>query len=235
MTQAHLAPDLTAALWQAAHDWLAGVLRAFGQPARMARLAHTACAALKRELKALESLVLKLLLIEASHLHSFPDARAARGPGPMNTPVAERDAARAVPCIHAKMVMDPGLGASRQSGNGWVEDPANPETWRVRFSLRLPQIPPRRRHAPTRRPRPTRPASALELARRCEALRRVLADPTSAVARLARKLRKLGARAYAAARRIALLRPRDLPCTAMLYAHACVRAHDGAHHFRGSG
>ena len=224
MTQAHLAPDLTAALWQAAHDWLAGVLRAFGQPARIARLAQSACAALKRELKALESLVLKLLLIEASSLHAPP---ASSRQGPLD--ILQRSEAQ---LRHAGW--KPAVPS--ETARGRTEDPANPETWSVRFNLRLPQIRARRRrHAPTRRPRPTRPASALELARRCEALRRVLADPTSAIARLARKLRKLGARAYAAARRIALLRPRDLPCTPMLYAYASVRAHDGAHSFRGSG
>ena len=121
-----------------------------------------------------------------------------------------------------------------------TEDPHNPETWRVRFNLRLPHIRTRRRrNARTQRLAPrqgaARAAQPLDLARRCEALRRVLADPTSTVARLARKLRTLGARAYAAARRIALLRPRDLPCTPMLYAHASVRAHDGAQQYRGDG
>jgi hypothetical protein len=229
MTQAHLAPDLTAALWQAAHYWLAGVLRAFGQPARIARLAQSACGALKRELKALESLVLKLLLIEASSL-DVPPASSRQGPLDNRQHRAGLRDAGWKPAVRCED------STRSNTANRRVEDLANPETWSVRFSLRLPQIRARRRrHAPARRPRPTRPASPLELARRCEALRRVLADPTSAVTRLARKLRKLGARAYAAARRIALLRPRDLPCTAMLYAHACVRAHDGAHHFRGSG
>jgi hypothetical protein len=50
-------------------------------------------------------------------------------------------------------------------------------------------------------------AKATRLARRFEALRRVLADPRRAIAALARKLAALGERARAFARRIALASP----------------------------
>jgi hypothetical protein len=212
MTPSHLAPDPSAIFWQAACDWLAALLRAFGQPARIARLGQAACAALARELKALEALVLKLLLIEAA-AHPLRDASATR-----------RAACAAL------------AGASTPAAHS--ENLADPETWRVRFSPRLPQIrPARRRGACTRRPRtsPPPPPHPMHLARRCEALRRVLADPMPAVARLARKLHALGARARATARRIALARPHLLPCPSMLFAHATVRAHDVAASFRGSG
>jgi hypothetical protein len=206
MTTASIASDPIAALWQAAHDWLADTWRAFGPPERIARLARAACAALARELRALELLVLKLLLIEAARLpacgvtHTHAPARAA------SCPVLRRQ------CVSPRIPNTP------------------------RFSLRLPQARTQsRRRAQRQRPRPARALDPLDLARRCEALRRVLADPMPAVARLARKLHALGARAYAAARRIALVRPRRLPRAPMLYAHASVRAHDGACQFRGSG
>jgi hypothetical protein len=61
-------------------------------------------------------------------------------------------------------------------------------------------------------------AKAIRLARRYEAIKRLLADPRAAVLTLARRLRKLGAGAYLAARRIAraivprYIRERDPTC-----------------------
>jgi hypothetical protein len=52
-------------------------------------------------------------------------------------------------------------------------------------------------------------ARARTLARRFEALRRILADPRRAAIALARRLAALGARACAIARRIALVAPRQ--------------------------
>jgi hypothetical protein len=207
MTTAPIASDPIAALWQAAHDWLADTWRTFGPPERIARLARAALAALARELRALELLVLKLLLIEAAGLPGLAHAHAP---------------ARAASCPLMRC--------------GCVSPRTSPIPNAPRFSLRLPQARTQsRRRSQRQRPRPARAPDPLDLARRCEALRRVLADPMPAVARLARKLHALGARAYAAARRIALLRPRRVPRAPMLYAHASVRAHDGACQFRGSG
>jgi hypothetical protein len=75
-------------------------------------------------------------------------------------------------------------------------------------------------------PEPIRAAAhARRLARRFEALRRVLSDPRAAIAALARKLAALGAAAHAAARRIALWRPRA-PHASIPHGHAMVAAHD---------
>ena len=63
MTTLLLLPDPIAILWQGARAWLADTLRMFGGPATIAR--H-ACLAFKRRLALLESLVMKLLLIEAA-------------------------------------------------------------------------------------------------------------------------------------------------------------------------
>jgi hypothetical protein len=208
MTTLHLLPDPIAVLWQGARAWLADTLRLFGGPATIAR---SACAAFKRRLALLESLIMKLLLIEAARQSDLNDAgvethKAARpaAPGPRRR-AAEEDAARS-------------------------------ETWRVRFRPRMPR---RARHgASAQRPAPrlrhARPdsAHAMRLARRFEALRRVLADPRRAIATLARKLRALAARAYAAARAIAMSSPRQ--GGGMVHAHALVHACDWSRIFRNS-
>jgi hypothetical protein len=117
------------------------------------------------------------------------------------------------------LTVTPGLSAARRSE-------ARPETWRVRFSLRLPSAPSPRRRAHTGRRCAASEPRPLDLARRCEALRRVLDDPAPAIARLARRLYALAERAPAVARRIALQRPRALRRAPLLFAHACVRAYD---------
>ena len=208
MTTLLLLPDPIAVLWQGARAWLADTLRMFGGPATIAR---SACLAFKRRLALLESLVMKLLLIEAARQNELGDA-----------PLEKRETAQpATPC---------------QRRRASEEDPRRSETWRVRFRPRMP------RHAlhsasaqrPAPRPRHARPdsARALRLARRFEALRRVLADPRSAIAALARKLRALGAGAYAAARAIAMSLPRQ--GGGMVHAHALVHACDWSRIYRNS-
>jgi hypothetical protein len=73
---------------------------------------------------------------------------------------------------------------------------------------------------------------ARALARRFEAVRRVIADPRRAIAALARRLRALGKRALVLARAIALSRPPCCVGAPMPFAHAMVRACDasGAFH-----
>ena len=193
--------DPIAALWQAAHAWLAVVLRTFGAPTDIAALAGEACLALKRELRALHALVLKLLLIEAARL-----------------PPQHPPSRRAVPAVRS--------AAPRICH-------AN-ETWRVRFSLRLPPMLKPRRRAILSRPRAARTPDPRALARACEALHRVLDDPMPAARRLARKLHALGACA-APPQRIALFRPRVLPREPMTHAHAIVRAHDCVGAFQDTG
>jgi hypothetical protein len=78
--------DPIAGLWQDARAWFADLAVRFGAPARIAALARDACAALGRELRALESLVLKLLLIEAAR--QGPNQGAARARVAWAQPVA---------------------------------------------------------------------------------------------------------------------------------------------------
>jgi hypothetical protein len=247
MTTASLTTDPIADLWREARSWLADAMRDFLGPAEIARaLARKARMAIKRRLVLIEALVMKLLLIEAARLHPFPDARAARSPGPMTAIAASRFAPASASRLQTSAVMDPGLGAARQSGNGCAEDAADPSTWRVRFCVRVPPDPQRPAHAPPRdtggprirdlgppllvrdiwreqarrqlidrlRPKPDAEAAhrrnqakAARLARRFEAVRRVLADPRRAIAALARKLAALGPGARAFARRSALAAP----------------------------
>jgi hypothetical protein len=207
MTKETLALDPIAALWRAARAALAQMLRAFGDPAAVAR---AACDGFRRRLAVLDSLVAKLLLIEAARSHALP--------------------ARCAPSAKAGAIAQ----AARRSA---PEDPARPETWRVRFHTRMPgsRRHARARYAPSPRSSCARPACVpariRRLARRYEALRRVLADPRRAILALARKLRALGARAYAAARRIALAVPRGVEA-GMTHAHALVHACDSSRIYR---
>src|SRR5262245_26156260 len=99
--------DPIADLWQSARAWFAQLTASFGAPAKLAR---EACAAFRRDLAALRSVVLKLLLVEAALM-----PRAAAAP--------------------PRAAMQTTAPAAR------VDDVARPETWTVRFSLRLPCAP----------------------------------------------------------------------------------------------
>ena len=217
-------------LWRTLRAWLADALRR--GPAAVARLVtRQAQNAVARRLRMIESLLLKLLLVEAAQLHPFPGRGEAASPGPINADAGEQAAANAARRLHATVSMGPGLGAARQSGNGWVEDPANSKTWRVRFRPRLRGLlpkPPRPRAAPHARTVAAPPNPVLrarKLARRLEALRRVIAQPRRAVAALARRLHALGAAARAVAHAIALWRPRGA-APSLTLAHAIVHASD---------
>jgi hypothetical protein len=204
------APTPIAELWRTARAWFAEALDIFGG-AYTIRLTFSASArrTIARQLKALETLAMKLLVIEAATL-SLP----ARAQSPRAARSAQRRAIRAT-------------------------DPARPETWRVTFRLQIPPEPtdktaPRFRSlGPSRfiravvldpkalakklallsnlrakRDDETRARTKAEkLARRCEALRRVFANPIPSARRLKRKLLALKQRSFAAATRIAILRP----------------------------
>lgn len=178
----------------------------FGGPQNIRRTVdRIARRAIARELKALEALVMKLLLIEAAKLAPRPPApqRARRAP-------------------------------TRQGRTTTAIDPAQPETWRVCYQIQIPPEPaprfaPRIRSlGPSRFIRATvlsakaltqlatkranttetrEHASAEKLARRFEALRRVFANPLPRARRLQRKPSALKQRAFAAAKRIALRKP----------------------------
>ena len=188
MTQAnHVPNDPIAQLWRIARAWIADAVHAFGAPAEVARtLSRFARAGLARRLRALETLVLKLLLVEAARLPP-PRATYAR------TRAAAVHVARARP----------------------APDPERPETWRVRFQLptgahddhAARPAPPARAIAPRAASSAHARAKAEKLARRLEALIRVAADPAPHARRLRRKLAALGQRAYDAAMRIAIRQP----------------------------
>lgn len=187
-------------LWRQARAQFADALRALRSAAVVAViLARSAYDTVKARLRLLESLVLKLLLIEAARA-LLPDETSAS--------LTQAHAHRK-PAPHHR------------------EDPADPATWRVRFRPRIPRDSHRPRAPAIARLRTPAPSSinAIALARRFEALRRVLADPRRAIAALAARLRALGAAAHAVARRIALYVPR---CKAQGSTHAAalVRAHD---------
>ena len=215
MTNASLPADPITQLWRHARAWLAGMLCDFISPARVARaIAHHARIAFRKRLRLLELLVLKLLLIEA-----------ARSPVMSCKPMP----AGSRRCSETGLLQSGGAAVAGQRAEdrrAHAEHPDHPITWRVRFHTPWP----RRRQGPrasTRRV-PRAPACAqtlaLELARRFESLRRVIADPRRAIAALARKLQALGPAARAFARAIALASPRQ--GGGPIFADATVRAHD---------
>jgi hypothetical protein len=69
---ASTSPPSLSQLWQSAHAWLADMLGVFAAPGALAELTREACAALGRELRALECFVLKLLLVEAARFPHSP-------------------------------------------------------------------------------------------------------------------------------------------------------------------
>lgn len=198
------APTPIATLWQNARAWFADALDVFGGPENIRRIVdRLARRTIARQLKALEALVMKLLLIEAANLAPRPAA-------PQRTRAASPQQGRTTSAI----------------------DPTQPETWRVCYQIQIPPEP-TPRFAPRIRSlgrsrfiRATvlsakallatkcantietrEHASAEKLARRFEALRRVFANPLPRARRLQRKLLALKQRAFAAAKRIALRKP----------------------------
>jgi len=220
------APTPIATLWQTARAWFADVLDSFGGPQKIQHtLDRIARRAIKRQLKALEALVMKLLLIEAAKLR------------PLAVTTQRASAARR------------GQGRAAQGA-----DLNRPETWRVCFQLHIPPEPPEPKNtgprfrslAPPRfiravvvdakalaktfahmaamRAKSTTEArehaNAAKLARRFEALRRVFADPLPRARRLKQKLWALKRSAFAAAKRIAVLKPPQRQLDPILHERA---------------
>jgi len=205
-------------LWKIARMWLVSAVARFGSPALIATLVERRVRrVLTRRVVALETLVMKLLLVEAARLGE-PPSRHSRA--------------------HAE------ASAARRAAAGWAvrgQDSADPGKWRVRFQLRIPPEPrPPWISAPNAGPRirdlgsplhvrdiyadkarRTRLAQlaaaraarsahsearertkAARLARRFEALKRTIDDPAPHARRLLRKLAAFKERAHAAAMRI---------------------------------
>ena len=233
MTNASHPTDPIAQLWRHARAWLAEMLCDFISPAHVARtIAHHARIAFHKRLQLLELLVLKLLLIEAARVFQARPCKpmpagsqrssAIGSPEPSTVAVAaQRTEDRRLPAR---------LGEAETASlrrRAHAEHPDLPITWRVRF-----HTPGRRQNtpAPTLRAPPRAPACAqtlaLRLARRFEALRRVIADPRRAIAALARKLHALAGAARAFAHAIALASPRQ--GGGLLFANAIVYARDAS-------
>jgi hypothetical protein len=192
MNTVQTSPPPTQALWERARASYARAVAAIGEPAAVAALA-----ALSRDLRRiiigwvarLEHVVRKLLLAEAGRLFETNGLPALCRP-PFRGEVRKERAAR---MRHL--------------------DSTRPETWPARFRFALPRDPravpdaraPRIRalwdDAPSCAPPPTRLARlperqdiAVRLARRLEAMRRVLVDPMPIAQRLARGLYRLARR-----------------------------------------
>ena len=207
------APAPIADLWKSARALLADALSAFGGPQQIQRtLDRIARGVIRRQLKALEVLVMKLLLIEAAKLKE-------RGSSDPHSPASPNQA---------------GL----KTRAPFAADPARPETWRVCFQLHIPPEPKETTGPRIRSLGPSRltravvvdvktfaklaslaaarasisneerdSAAAARLARRFEALRRAFANPAPRARRLKHKLIALKQRAVAAARRIVAHKP----------------------------
>jgi len=212
----HIAPPPSSTpIWDRLRATFDRVIAAVGAPAAIVLLSLTTRRArynIVRQLLALECLVRRLLLAEAAAL-APPEAE--RGPRLITIP------------MRAPGLVTPLNHAPRRTSRSRPRpiDPARPETWSAQFSLSLPRDPsvPLDRNAPRIRalwgrnappapppeltPRNRRPASFL-LARRFEAIRRVLNDPAPHARRLALAQRRAMARSPEVARRYALMSPR---------------------------
>ncbi|MCX7357393.1 MAG: hypothetical protein NT015_04510 [Alphaproteobacteria bacterium] len=182
-------PPTNAALWDRLRATFARVIAAIGAPAAIALLSlssRNTRLTILRQLFMLESLVRKLLFAE---LATRLTVSAERGPR----------------LIHIRL--RPGLAIVNPPRQHAPRHPrtldiAHPETWSAPFALAIPRDPRflRKRNAPRIRdlwgpnPRPIEPApraprhqraAPFRIARRFEALRRVLNDPAPHIRRLA--------------------------------------------------
>lgn len=214
-------PPATTPLWARLRALFERVIAAIGAPAFIAALtlAPGMRTGIVRQLALIELLARKLLLAEASAL---APAATSRGPRLVEINLAA-SGLYTVPQTRRR---------TRARSSGRIIDPYNPETWSARFALAMPrdERAVQDRRAPRIRalwgdtitpPAPPEPAprqhasEAFRIARRAEALRRMLNDPTRHVHRLARS------------RRFGVARTHD---TITRYAFAVSRRFVGDHH-----
>ncbi len=186
----------TASLWERTRAMFARAVAAVGAPAAIAALTllpHSARAEIMRWLFLLESIVRKLLLADAG---SLPPPSKQSGPKLIEIPLRGMCAPPANQTSPAKQ---------RPGARAKSIDLTQPETWPAQFALSLPRAPtvPEGSAARIRDPWSAQPPlpppsaptlrrsqfAALQLARRFEAIRRVLNDPLPHVRRLALALR----------------------------------------------
>ena len=205
-------PPTNTALWDRLRATFARVIAVIGAPAAIALLSlstRSTRLSILRQLFMLESLVRKLLFAELAALAAAP---ADRSPRLTHIPVR------------------PGLVIVNPAGKRTPRQPrpldlAHPETWSAPFALALPRDSRlvRDRNAPRIRalwgasPRPVEPpprapqrrrSTPLRIARRFEALRRVLNDPAPHVRRLAKAQCRALNRAPNVVSQYALMSPR---------------------------
>jgi hypothetical protein len=204
-------PPNTAPLWERLRATFGRVIAAIGAPAAIALLSFSSrCVRIDilRQLAMLESLARKMLFTEVAAL--------AAAPGPRGPRIVE------IPVRPGLVMINP--ARKRASVTPRPIDLARPETWSAPFALALPRDTRRvsDRHAPriralwgatppsqpeARAPRNTSP-TPLRIARRFEALRRVLNDPAPHVRRLAAAQRRALVRSPEIVSRYALVAPR---------------------------
>lgn len=226
----------TPLLWERLRALFGRVIAAIGAPAILAALtfAPLVRTSIVRQIALIEILARKLLLAEAAAL--APPHQ--RGPRLIETTLA------------ASGLYTPQNIRQRSPTRSRVRayDPSNPETWPARFALAIPRdqrviedrraprmralwgAPPPPPPVPEPAPR-RRNSDAFLIARRAEALRRLLNDPTPHVTRLARSRRVGVARSRDVIRRYALCAPRRFigdrhdPLLTVHIFSAAVRAH----------
>lgn len=201
------APKPISELWRIARALLADALNAFGGPQTIQQtLDRVAHRAIKRQLKALEMLALKLLLIEAVNRTPLAIAPPRAKPIGQGRPAPAIDPARPETwrvCFQLHIPPKPeepigprirSLGPSLFVRAAIVDAKTMAKKLAFMASARVSD------EARAR-------ARAERLARRFEALRRVFANPAPSARRLKRKLLALERETLAAARRIATLKP----------------------------
>lgn len=241
---------IAAPLWRRARDMLSRAFATLGGPGSIAAIAKLT-GPLRRRIVGwlcpLEHVVRKLLLAEAAAFHRLECAaavRAAAGPRLIQIPL--RGVALHADAQPANAVSPPRAPAVGDVAGRSSPDLSHPESWSARFSFALPRDPlavtdaraPRIRAlwGPASQPTPIQAAprahaSGLGLARRFEALRRVLENPLPHARRLARLLLRLTRRFPEAIRRYAVApaRVNDFdPDDPRLGVEACAAGFGGA-------
>jgi len=180
----HTAPDPIANLWQAARALYERMRAAIGEASDIAnrRLDRDTLASMRAWLRPLEALVRKTVLIEASVL-----ARTPAAPPKARTGVTVRTSPsprQRKPSLRLWPRTPPPPARIRQLGPPLLVRDIYRERARAAQARRLNMV------------RFMRPPEPLRIARRIEALARVLEKPANAIRRLARKLRALPKLAY---------------------------------------
>lgn len=209
------APNPILQLWTNTRTWLADTVDRFGGPSAIAGLfTRGARRVVARSLRAFEILVMKLLVVEAAEVNPQAIARGQGARTQSRSQPYELDLAhpetwdvRFIPCIPPAPVEPP----SPADAGPRIRSLARPvlvrdvmaDNAKREACLRMAAVRDLRGRIDHERER----LKAERLARRFEALRRVLLNPKPYAERLKRKLLALAEEAYDATMRIVLKRP----------------------------